>query len=126
MDDVVTLAFPADTANVSIARTVAASMAARADMPLDQLEDARLAVDEAVTQLIMDAPDGSTVTCEFRIEDAALVATITADSRSGRGARHGTFSWTVLTSLAEVVRSEPGGGRVQLQLTIPRSVPVQA
>ena len=42
------------------------SVAARADLPLDQLEDARLAVDEALTVLIEGAASGSTVTCTGR------------------------------------------------------------
>jgi hypothetical protein len=54
MSDTVTLTFAARTNNASLARTVAATMSARADLPLDQLEDVRLAVDEAVTQSILD------------------------------------------------------------------------
>ncbi len=57
MGDRVSLIFRAATRNAALARTVAAAMAARADLPLDQLEDVRLAVDEAVSQLILDAPD---------------------------------------------------------------------
>src|SRR6056297_3517045 len=49
------VAFPADTANMAIARTVAAAVATRADLTVDQIEDVRLAIDEAAAYLIMHA-----------------------------------------------------------------------
>ena len=122
--DAVILSFPAETAHVSLARTVAASMAAQADLPLDLLEDARLAVDEAVSQLIADAEPGSIVACEFRVEAAALTVSVSAATRSRQASRRGTFSWTVLTALAEVAESTLSDGRSCLRLTVSRSVPV--
>ena len=70
MTDTVTVSFSADTRNVALARTVAAAVAARADFPLDRLEDLRLAVDEAVTQVIACA--SSDVTCIFTEGDHAI------------------------------------------------------
>ncbi len=122
----VTLTFPAQTVHVALARTVTATMAARADLPLDQLEDARLAVDEAVSQLIADAQPGSDVRCAFDVSGTTLVITVSASSRSGRPLSHDTFSWTVLTALADVVESHPGTDQVAVRLTISRAVPVDA
>lgn len=126
LDGTVTLTFPADTVHVALARTVTATMAARADLPLDQLEDARLAVDEAVSQLIADAKPGTDVRCAFDVSGTTLVITVSASSRSGRPLAHDTFSWTVLTALADVVESRPGDDQVAVRLTISRVVPVDA
>ena len=124
MSDTVTLAFPAATQNVSLARTVTAAMAARADLPLDQLEDVRLAVDEAVSQLIVDASAGSEVTCRFSIREDGLDILVSAPSASGRVPPTGTFSWTVLSALVDDVTAVVDDGIVRLALHVTRSVPV--
>ena len=124
MTDTVTLVFPARTQNVSLARTVTAAMAARADLPLDQLEDVRLAVDEAVSQLIADAPAGSDITCTFRIREAGLDIGVSAPSTSGQVPPTGTFSWTVLTALVDSVTATVDDDGVALHLQVTRSVPV--
>jgi serine/threonine-protein kinase RsbW len=124
MSGTVTLTFPAATQNVSLARTVTAAMAARADLPLDQLEDARLAVDEAVSQVIADAPPGAQVTCAFTVRDSELDIVVHAPSASGSVPPTGTFSWTVLTALVDSVTAAVDDGVVVLRLRVVRSVAV--
>ncbi len=68
----VTLTFPAHARNVALARSLAAAMSARADLPIDQLEDVRLAVDEAVSQLILTARPDALVTCVFTVTATGL------------------------------------------------------
>lgn len=124
MTDTVTLAFPAQTQNVSLARTVAAAMSARVDLPLDQLEDVRLAVDEAVSQLIADSPPGGEIQCSFRSVESGLDIRVSAPSSSGLVPPTGTFSWTVLTALVESVTATIEDGVVTLGLQVTRSVAV--
>lgn len=124
--DTVTVTFAADTRNVGLARTVAAAMAARADLPLDQLEDVRLAVDEAVSQVILDAPAGADVECSFVAQGTELDIRVSSASMSGRPPAHDTFSWTVLTALVDDVTVTLDAGRVTLALSISRQVPVEA
>lgn len=126
MNDAVTLTFLAQTRNVSLARTVAAAMSARADLPIDQLEDVRLAVDEAVTQLVLDAPADSEVSCIFEIRGTDLDVQVSAPSLSGAPPARDTFSWTVLTALVDEVTATVDSGRVILALHISRHVPVGA
>jgi serine/threonine-protein kinase RsbW len=92
--DSVTLAFTAQARNVGLARSVAAAMAARADLPIDQLEDVRLAVDEAVSMALVEAPDDGLITCVFDVEGTSLGIRVSAPSRSGREPARDTFSWT--------------------------------
>jgi serine/threonine-protein kinase RsbW len=122
----VTLTFPADTANVALARTLAAAMSARADLPIDQLEDVRLAVDEAVSQVILDAPADADVTCTFDVDGTDLGITISAPSASRAVPAQDTFSWTVLRALVESVTADVTDGVVTLRLQVRRHVPADA
>lgn len=126
MSDTVTLTIPADTAYVSLARSVAAAMSARADLPIDQLEDVRLAVDEALSQVIADAPASSEITCTYAVSGADLMITVAGTSLSGALPSTGTFSWIVLRALVDDVSADVADGVLTLHLRVTRAVPVQA
>lgn len=124
MSDEVTLAISADTVNVRLARSVAGAMAERADFPLDQLEDVRLAVDEAVSQLILDAADGTEIVCTFSVSGPALDVTVSAVTRSARVPATDTFSWAVLRALVDSVTATVEGRTVILRLRVTRALTV--
>ncbi len=126
MSGTVTLTFPAQTGNVALARTLAAAMSARADLPLDQLEDVRLAVDEAVSQLIIDAAPGSDIACAFTLMGDALDIVVSGTSTSGRTPDADTFSWTVMSALVDTVTARVDAGVVSLRLFVTRHAPVDA
>ncbi len=63
--DVVILAVPAMTSYLAVLRTATAGLAARLGMTLDEIEDLRIAVDEACAILLPIAAPGSDVTCQF-------------------------------------------------------------
>lgn len=126
MSDDVILSIPARTENVRLARTLAAAMAARADLPVDQLEDVRLAVDEAVSQLVLDADPDAVVTCTFRESGGELDIIVRAATRSGQTPATTTFSWTVLTALVDAIEATAEDGYVTLRLHVVRHIPVDA
>lgn len=126
MSDAVTLTFPAQTINAALARTIAAAMAARADLTIDQLEDVRLAVDEAVSQLVADAADGVDVTCTFEASEGVLRIRVSTTTRSGAAPATDTFSWTVMRALVDSVAATTQGSVVTLDLRIGRALPVEA
>ena len=99
-DDVVELRLPADGAYLSVLRTATAGLAARLDFTLDEIEDLRIAVDEACALLLPDAVPAAELTCLFSLAAEALSVTVSVRSRSGRVPRRNTFAWTVLTALA--------------------------
>ena len=117
MPDTVTLVIPADTAYVSLARSVAASMAARADLTVDHLEDVRLAVDEAVSQLIHDASDGS-ITIHFMVQGDGLAIEVTAPAT--KELARDTFAWTVLSALVDDVTATAVDGTATIALRMSR------
>jgi serine/threonine-protein kinase RsbW len=99
-DDIVELRLPADGAYLSVLRTATAGLAARLDFTLDEIEDLRIAVDEACALLLTDAPERGELNCVFSLSPEALSVTVSAPSRTGRLPRRHTFAWTVLTALA--------------------------
>lgn len=126
MNSTVTLTFPAATAFVALARTVAAAMSARADLPIDQLEDVRLAVDEAVSQAITDAAPSADVTCGFTLTPGGLEVVVSSPSATGTVPGTDTFSWTVLRALVDHVEARIDAGVLTLRLQVTRHAPVDA
>jgi serine/threonine-protein kinase RsbW len=111
IDDVVELRLPADGAYLSVLRTATAGLAARLDFTIDEIEDLRIAVDEACALLLPDAADGAHLDCVFSMAPDALTVAVSVASRSGRLPKQDSFAWTVLTALAGEVdaRTQPDG-----------------
>ena len=116
--DVVELRLPADGAYLSVLRTATASLASRLDFTIDDIEDLRIAVDEACALLLPDAVPDAAMTCYFSLADRSLAVTVTVPSRTGRVPKRNTFAWTVLTALAgDVDTAVDGDGTVSVTLT---------
>jgi serine/threonine-protein kinase RsbW len=106
--DVVTVRLPADSAYLSVLRTATAGLAARLDFNLDEIEDLRIAVDEACAMLLAQAVPGTDLTCEFELTDDAMSVAVSVLTVDGRRPSHDTFAWTVLSSLAGDVDARVG------------------
>src|SRR5260370_13943250 len=63
--DHVTVSMPAEGAYLSVLRTATAGLAARLDFTLDEIEDLRIAVDEACAMLLSQAIPGTHLECAF-------------------------------------------------------------
>ena len=98
-DDAVEVGFPADTANMAIARTVAAAVAARADLTVDQIEDVRLAIDEAAAYLITHASPDARVRGRLWVEGPTFHALLSCSTDATSTPEPEAFSWTVLSAL---------------------------
>jgi serine/threonine-protein kinase RsbW len=117
-DDVVILSVPASVSYLAVLRTATAGLAARLQLGLDEIEDLRIAVDEACAILLPMAAAGSDVTCKFGVTPAALSIDVSVPVRAGQ-ALPGTesFSWQVLTALAGQVAANTSDGVATIQLT---------
>jgi serine/threonine-protein kinase RsbW len=98
--DVVTVRIPANGAYLAVLRTATAGLAARLDFTLDEIEDLRMAVDEACALLLAGAIAGTDLICAFELDGDGLRIAVTISSRDGVLPRRDTFAWTVLTALA--------------------------
>jgi serine/threonine-protein kinase RsbW len=115
--DAVEVRIPADVAYVSTLRLTAASLAARCDLTIDDIEDLRLAVDEACALLLPLASDGSTLDARFALESGRLsVETSVATDGAAEPDRSG-FAWTVLGALANSVDVRNEDGRLAIVVT---------
>lgn len=116
--DFVEVQIPADGAYLSVLRTATAGLAARLDFTLDEIEDLRIAVDEACAMLLQRALEHSNLTCRFDLADAALAITVSARTTDGTPPARDTFAWTVLTALAGEVdaATEPDGSTVAITM----------
>ena len=100
VDDAVEIRLPADSAYLSVLRTATAGLAARLDFTLDEIEDLRIAVDEACAMLLPQAIDTAQLTCRFELTPETLEVTVTLPTTRGQLPERDTFSWTVLSALA--------------------------
>src|SRR3954464_12980889 len=105
VSDTVDLRVPADPAYLAVLRTATAGLAARLDLTLDEIEDLRIAVDEACAILLQQAVPGSVLSCVFRLVDDSLEVTVSAPTTDGHAPSRDTFAWTVLSALAGKVSS---------------------
>ncbi|BFV57357.1 anti-sigma regulatory factor [Kitasatospora sp. CMC57] len=109
--DFVEVRLPAAGAYLSVLRTATAGLAARLDFTLDEIEDLRIAVDEACAILLQQAVPGSVLCCEFRLVGDSLRVTVAAPTTDGRAPERDTFAWTVLSALAGEVESSVGADK---------------
>jgi serine/threonine-protein kinase RsbW len=103
--DVVAITLPASSAYLTVLRTATAGLAARLDFTIDEIEDLRIAVDEACAMLLVQALPGADITCEFQLEGEVMTVTVSVLTIDGEEPSRDTFAWTVLTALAGDVTS---------------------
>lgn len=115
LEDQVTVRMPAEGAYLSVLRTATAGLAARLDFTLDEIEDLRIAVDEACAMLLGQAIPGSALECNFALGREEMTISVSVPSLAPQPPASDTFAWTVLTALAGSVDAFTGPGD---QLTI--------
>jgi serine/threonine-protein kinase RsbW len=112
----VELRIPADSAYLSVLRTATAGLAARLDFTLDDIEDLRIAVDEACAMVLPQARTGSDLVCAFDLAETRLTVSVTAECDSPRSPDRDGFAWTVLSALTTEVSAEVDGDRLTVTL----------
>jgi serine/threonine-protein kinase RsbW len=108
--DQVTVRMPAEGAYLSVLRTATAGLAARLDFTLDEIEDLRIAVDEACAMLLGQAIPGSSLECSFTLEPELMTIAVSVPCLTPRPPADDTFAWTVLSALAGNVEAYVDSG----------------
>jgi serine/threonine-protein kinase RsbW len=115
--DVVRLRMPAVGAYLSVLRSATAGLAARLDFTLDEIEDLRIAVDEACAILLVGAAPEVDLECEFELNPDEIRVSVTVPTVGGDQPVRDSFAWTVLAALAGSVDSRvDGDNRVSIDL----------
>jgi serine/threonine-protein kinase RsbW len=103
--DEVVVRLPAEGAYLAVLRMVTAGLAARLDFTIDEIEDLKIAVDEACAMLLSGAVAGAELNVAFTVGEEVLHVAVSVPTLRGEEPSRETFSWTVLTALAGEVDS---------------------
>ena len=115
--DIVSISLPAVGAYLSVLRTATAGLAARLDFTLDDIEDLRIAVDEACAMLLAQAAPAATLDCTFELLPDTMKVSVSVITTDGQEPSRDTFAWTVLSALAGAVDSSvDADNRVTIEL----------
>jgi serine/threonine-protein kinase RsbW len=104
----VELRIPADSAYVSVLRTATAGVAARLDFTVDDIDDLRMAVDEACGLLLPQAAADSGLICSFLLESGHLTVSVTVQSAHPQLPDRDGFPWAILCAVAGTVDATTG------------------
>jgi serine/threonine-protein kinase RsbW len=116
--DTVVLTLPASSAYLSVLRTATAGLAARLQFTLDEIEDLRIAVDEACAMLLADGEsEEHDLTCRFELATDLIMVTVSVSAGSPSLPSRDTFAWQVLTALAGAVDASVVDDQLTIQLT---------
>jgi serine/threonine-protein kinase RsbW len=119
----VVLRVPADSAYVSVLRTMTAGLAARLDFTVDDIEDLRIAVGEACALVLPEATAGGDLEAEFRLQPGVLTVSVSVPSGGSRTPDHDSFAWQVLSTLATSTEATSGDDRYEVTFVTESSVP---
>lgn len=116
--DIVVLTLPASSAYLSVLRTATAGLAARLQFTLDEIEDLRIAVDEACAMLLVGGESIDTeLNCRFVLATDQITVTVSVPAASPVLPSRDTFAWQVLAALAGSVEASFADGRLVIELT---------
>ena len=115
--DAVEVRIPADVVYVSTLRLTAASLAARCDLTIDDIEDLRLAVDEACALLLPHAAPDSTLDARFELAEGRLSVDTSVRTADAAEPDRSGFAWTVLGALASSVDVHKDADRLTIVVT---------
>ena len=115
--DLVTVTVPATAGHLAILRTTVGGFAARDQFTLDQVDDLRMAVEEAAVQLLRhirsDRIQMEIETTDFGVE-VRLSGDVTDDAPV---IDESSFSWTILRALADDLRIDSEGAKASIVLS---------
>jgi len=124
--DLVELELPADPAYLGVVRTACAGLGARLDLTLDEIEDLRIAVDEACTLVLPPAPTGHDLHVRLRATFSVSTSSLAVRVQGPNPLLPGdsSYAWAVLEALAGDVDSgvEAAGSWISLTHTRGRAV----
>ena len=123
--DHVVLRLPASSAYLSVLRTATAGLASRLDFTIDDIEDLKIAIDEACAMLMPRGVEGAQLTCRFELREHQLDIAVSLPTVDASLPSRDTFAWTVLSALAGEVDAELSGGEVTIRLSKQRETLVE-
>ncbi|MGN0065189.1 MAG: anti-sigma factor [Nocardioides sp.] len=117
---------PAEGAYAAVLRTTAAGLAARIDFTMDDIEDLRMAIGEAIALLLPAADPGSDLVCTFTLTDGYVSVHASVEAGDEPEVDSSSFAWQVLDTLASDATAGSRSGRFEVSFTVQseRTVPL--
>ena len=119
----VLLRVPADSAYVSVLRTMTAGLAARLDFTVDDIEDLRIAVGEACALVLPEAVSDGHLQAEFRLHPGALTVSVSVPTQGSTAPDRESFAWQVLSTLATSTQATVGDDHYEVTFVTESSIP---
>jgi serine/threonine-protein kinase RsbW len=110
----VSLRVPADSAYVSVLRTMTAGLAARLDFTVDDIEDLRIAIGEACALVLTEAVSGGDLEAEFRQTPGALTISVRVETSERAEPDYESFAWQVLSTLAAQATADAADDHLEI------------
>ena len=108
---------PAEAEHIPLLRTAVSGVAARHGFTLEEMDDLRMGVEEAAVLLLRQS-NGEPITLELALLDDRIDATVsTVTAGEGPAVDPQSFSWRILSSLADEVHTEHDGPTARIVLT---------
>ncbi len=117
---------PPTAGHLSLLRTVVGGCAGREDFTLDQVDDLRMAVDEAAVQLLRHVA-GDAIELTVTSDEDALEIRVGAETKASQPViDRESFSWTILQALADELDVDALEGRTTVVMRKKRLPDLQA
>jgi serine/threonine-protein kinase RsbW len=115
MRSTVHLEIPASGAYLAVARAAATGLAAQLQFTYEEIDDLRIAVDEACTQLLARRGSATTLNVAYHLAEAELQVDVSIEaSDRGEPLERDTFAWQILSAMTDDVREQSEDGRLWL------------
>src|ERR687890_630589 len=106
---------PASGAYLSVVRAAATGLAAQLHFTYEEIDDLRIAVDEACTQLLARRGSATTLNVAYHLADAELRVDVSIEaSDRGEPLERDTFAWQILSAMTDEVSEQSDDGRLWL------------
>jgi serine/threonine-protein kinase RsbW len=118
----VELRLPAEGAYATVVRTTAASLAARLDFTIDDIEDLRIAIGEATALAIPVADPGTDLVARFFFGRGSMTVTLATEAADEPPLDTESFAWQVLDTMAQDTAAGSEDGRFHVRFTVTSQV----
>ena len=118
----VELRLPADGAYASVLRTTVASLAARLDFTIDDIDDLRILVGEVTALVIPEARAGSDLLSHVFLAPGRLEVQVAVETEGTYELDQDSFAWQVLTTLSEETSTDIEAGRLAVTVAMSSSL----
>lgn len=109
---------PADPGFVAALRGFATALAARSELTVEDIEDLRIAVDEACALVLPHARQpGGQLSVHLEVMPASVDFVVSVPAGASVVPDRGGFSWSVLSALADDMHVTSGGGALAIRFS---------